>query len=36
MKNKILTKRLIDDTSPSTHWLKNEPLPSLLPYLDWH
>ena len=22
MKNKILTKRLIDDTSPSTHWLK--------------
>ena len=22
MKNKILTKRFIDDTSPSTHWLK--------------
>lgn len=22
MKNKILTKRLINDTSPSTHWLK--------------
>ena len=22
MKNKILTKRLTDDTSPSTHWLK--------------
>ena len=36
MKNKILTKRLIDDTSPSTHWLKKRAVTITLPYLDWH